>query len=213
MITAIILAAGTSSRMGEAKPLLRISGKPLLRLVLESAQRSNAGHVVVVLGAEANRIRREVAMPGATVVVNSDYAAGMSTSLRAGLRSAPPESRGYLIALGDQPFVSSSTIDVLIERHSASGGKILIPTYHGRRGNPVLIDRTLARELEDVRGDVGCRALFRPHAKDLVDVPVDDPGILLDIDTAEHLALAREAVESGAPLESLVGKISDRSPA
>jgi len=213
MISAIVLAAGTSSRMGEPKPLLRISGQPLLARTLESVQRSNVGHIIVVLGAEAGRIRREVVMAGATVVVNPDYAAGMSTSLRAGLRAAPPESRGYLIALGDQPFVLPSTIDVLIERHSVAGGKILVPTYHGRRGNPVLIDRSLAPELEAIRGDVGCRALFGPHSNDLVEVSVEDPGILLDIDTAEHLALVREAVERRDPLDSLIEKISARTPA
>ncbi|MFA5895665.1 MAG: NTP transferase domain-containing protein [Thermoplasmata archaeon] len=206
MISAIVLAAGISSRMGELKPLLRLSGRPLLAHALESVRRSRVGHVVVVLGAEADRVRREIPLDGATVVVNPEYADGMSTSLRVGLRSAPPDSEGYLIVLGDQPFVSPSTMNALIERRRRDGAKILVPTFRGRRGNPVLVDRSLGAELERVRGDIGCRALFGHHPDELAEVPVEDPGILLDIDTPEQLARIREAVNRGEALESLVEK-------
>lgn len=206
MVTAIVLAAGTSSRMGELKPLLRISERPLLAHVLDSVRHSRVGHVVVVLGAEAERVRREVPLDEATVVVNPEYARGMSTSLRAGLHAAPARSEGYLIVLGDQPFVSPATMDALIERGRRDGAKILVPTFRGRRGNPVLVDRSLGAELERVRGDIGCRALFGHHPDELAEVPVEDPGILLDIDTPEQLARVREAVDRGEALESLVEK-------
>lgn len=208
MISAILLAAGTSSRMGEPKPLLRISGRPLLAHTLEAVRRSRVDHVVTVLGAEADRVRQEISLDGTTVVVNPDFDGGMSTSIRVGIRSAPAESEGYLIVLADQPFVSPSTIDALIERRTRGGAKILVPTFRGRRGNPVLVDRSLVPELERIRGDIGCRALFRHHADEITEVPVEDPGIVLDVDTPEQLAAVRDAVDRGDSLETIAENTS-----
>ena len=114
MISAIVLAAGMSSRMGQPKPVLRIAGQPLLERVVATVRRSRVDEIVVVLGHEADRVRREVALDGATVVVNEAYAEGMSSSIRAGLRAVDPRAQGYVVVLGDQPFVSSSTLDALI---------------------------------------------------------------------------------------------------
>jgi molybdenum cofactor cytidylyltransferase len=204
MISAIVLAAGRSARMGGLKPLALVSGRPLLAHTLESVERSRADYVIVVIGSEAERIRREVPTGTAVVVVNADYAKGMSTSIRTGIRSAPRDSDAFLIVLGDQPFVAPSTMDALIERRSESRAKILVPTFRGRRGNPVLVDRSLVPELEGVHGDIGFRALFNSHADELVEVPVNDAGVLLDIDTPEQLGRLRDALARGAPLESLV---------
>lgn len=203
-VTAILLAAGLSSRMGAPKPLLRIRGKPVLARVLDALRASDLREVVVVLGAEADRVRRDVPLEGTRVVLNPDYARGMSTSIRAGLRAASPEAEAYLIVLGDQPLVSPSTVHALVARQETTGARILVPTYAGVRGNPVLLDRSLSAEIESIRGDVGCRGIVASHEGEVVEVPVDDPGILVDADTPEDVRRIEAALREGTPLARLV---------
>ncbi len=210
MISAIVLAAGTSSRMGEPKPLLSVAGRPLLEHVLSSVRGSHVEDIVVVLGQEADRVRADVSMDGARAIVNDAYAEGMSTSIRAGLRAADPHADGFLIVLGDQPFVSSATLDALIARRDRSRAEILIPTYRGRRGNPVLVDRSLSEEIQSITGDQGCRAIFGHHPGRILEVPVEDPGILIDLDTPDQVARAEEAVRAGQPIDCLLGEIGSR---
>src|SRR6059036_2248292 len=204
MISAIVLAAGTSSRMGSPKPLLTLGGRPLLERVLETVRDAAVDDIVVVLGHEADRVRDGVSFDGAHAVVNPAYIEGMSTSLQAGVRAADPRSDGFLIVLGDQPFVQSATINTLIERRNGSQAKILIPTYGGARGNPVLLDRSLSEEVQSITGDQGCRAIFGRHTQGILEVPVDDPGILVDLDTPEQIARADEVFRTGRPIAGLV---------
>lgn len=207
MIAAIVLAAGISSRMGESKPLLRLDGRALLERVLDAVRGSQVRDIVVVLGAAAERVREEVPLNGTTVVVNDAYEMGMSTSIRAGLRAAHPEAEGFLVVLGDEPFVSPRTIDALTDARREADGRILIPTYRGVRGNPVLIDASLREEMDRITGDQGCRAIFGHHEEDIREVPVDDPGILIDLDTPEDLARVREALDQGTDLASIAGRM------
>src|SRR5206468_4302660 len=212
MISAIVLAAGTSSRMGSPKPLLTLDGRPLLERVLETVRDAAVDDIVVVLGHEADRVRDGVSFDGAHVVVNPAYIEGMSTSLQAGVRAADPRSDGFLIVLGDQPFVQSATINTLIERRNGSQAKILIPTYGGARGNPVLLDRSLSEDVQSITGDQGCRAIFGHHTRGILEVPVDDPGILVDLDTPEQITRAEEVVRTGRSIEGLVAMTEhDRS--
>src|SRR2546422_185106 len=197
MISAIVLAAGTSSRMGSPKPLLTLGGRPLLERVLETVRDAAVDDIVVVLGHEADRVRDGVSFDGAHAVVNPAYIEGMSTSLQAGIRAADPRSDGFLIVLGDQPFVQSATINTLIERRNRSQAKILIPTYGGARGNPILLDRSLSEDVQSITGDQGCRAIFGHHTRGILEVPVDDPGILVDLDTPEQITRAEEVVRTG----------------
>lgn len=212
MISAVVLAAGSSSRMGRPKPLVPLGEVPLLARVLASVRRSAVGQVVVVLGHEADRVRREVSMDGATIVVNPDYEAGMSTSIRAGLRAADPRAEGFLIVLADQPFVSAATMDALIRRRAESAAKIIIPTYRGIRGNPVLLDRDLSSEALAIKGDQGCRAIFGDHEAEILEVPVDDPGVILDLDTEEQVARAQAAVARTESVESILAEVGGSGP-
>ena len=164
--------------MGRPKPLVPLAGRPLLEHVLSSVRRSRVGHIVVVLGLEADRIRREVDLDGAKIVVNEDYALGMSSSIRAGLRVAHPNSKAFLVVLGDQPLVSPSTLDSLIDRWSGSAAKICIPTYRGARGNPVLVDRSLSKAMEAISGDLGCRAIFHDYPDEILEIPVDRKSVV-----------------------------------
>lgn len=203
-IVALVLAAGTSSRFGRPKPLARLGDRPLLARCLDSLRASRVRAIVVVLGTDADRIRHEVPLEGTQVVVNPDPSEGMSSSIRAGLRAAPPDALGFLVVLGDQPLLTPVTIDALVGRHGAKGARAVVPTYRGMRGNPVLLDRSLAPDMEAVRGDVGCRSVLAAHASEVVELPVDDPGILLDVDTPRDLERLDEALRAGTPLERLL---------
>ena len=180
MITAILLAAGQSTRFGQCKQLARVGGKALLQHALDHLRASAVDDVVVVLGAHADEIREQIAFDRERVVVNPDYAEGMSTSIQAGLRATDADAA--LIVLADQPFVSPRTIDLLIEEHRRTRAGVVLPTYNGFRGNPVLVDRSLFAEMMNLRGDVGFRALFGDHAQSIVKVAVEDRGVIMDID-------------------------------
>ena len=209
-VTAILLAAGRSSRMGTPKPLLLLAGKPLLARSLDALRDGGVGEIVVVLGAEADRVRRGVSLEGTRVVVNEEFEAGMSASIRAGLRGASADAEAYLIVLGDQPLVAPATIRALVERRAATRARILVPTYLGVRGNPVLLEASLSAEIKAVRGDVGCRGVVAAHKAEVVEVPVDDPGILLDVDTPEELRRIAAALRAGTPVSHLVEKRTAR---
>jgi len=193
--------------MGHPKPLVRLQGRPLIDRVLSTVRRSHAKDVIVVLGLEADRIRREIDFHDVKVVVNEGYAGGMSSSLAAGVRGAGHHGGAYLVVLADQPLVSPHTLDALIERWSATGAKICIPTYHRARGNPVLVDASLSEEMLGITGDRGCRAIFPHHADETEEVPVNDPGILVDLDTEDQVARAEAALERGESLEALAAEL------
>lgn len=184
-VAAIVLAAGTSRRMGTPKQLLRLDGKSLLERTLDKVRGSAVDEIVLVLGATADEIRGELPADGMRVVLNPDFQQGMGTSLRTGLAAVSESMRGALIVLADQPFVRPSTLDQMIAYHQKHRPQILIPLYRGFRGNPVLIDRSVFPELMSLTGDIGCRAIFGSHIESIHKLAVEDAGILLDIDSAE----------------------------
>jgi len=210
MISAVVLAAGTSSRMGEPKPLVPLGDRPLLSRVLESVHGSRVEDIVLVLGDSAARVQRELPMEGVTVVENPSYRDGMSSSLRKGIASLSPATEAFFVVLGDQPFVRSETFDALIAARRASGSRIVLPTYGGVRGNPVLLDRSLSAEADTLTGDRGCRALHERHPTETLEVPVDDPGVLIDLDTPEEVERAREILREHGPLSALVEEFARR---
>ena len=185
-ISAIILAAGESKRMGVCKQLMKIGNRTLLEHTLSGVSRSKVSETLLVLGYQADTILKKIHLNDATnLIINKSYADGMSTSIKVGLRAIAPDSKGVLIVLADQPFIKAPVIDQLIVEYETSHAPILVPIYKGFRGNPVLIDRSLFEEMMQIRGDIGCRSLFGLHAEKIHKAPVDDIGILIDIDTME----------------------------
>ena len=182
-ISAIVLAAGTSQRMGRLKQLLRLGESTLLAHTLANVRRANVNEIVLVLGFAAEEIQKGIPLNGIVTVMNPNYQQGMGTSIRTGLSAISPQAKGALIILGDQPFVNPATLNSLIEYHRHRRAQIIIPMFKGFRGNPVLLDRSVFPEIMHLQGDVGCRAIFGSHTENIHKLAVDDPGILLDVDT------------------------------
>jgi molybdenum cofactor cytidylyltransferase len=191
MTYGILLAAGTSSRMGRPKQLLDWGGVPLVRHVAEQALASRITGLVVVIGAAANAVRAAlVGLDGPVLIVeNPDYASGQASSLRAGLGALPDSARAALVLLVDQPLVTPGLIDRMIAAYDEHPAALaLVPSYAGRRGNPALLARGLFAELQGLAGDVGARGVLAAHAAEVVHVAVDDPAVATDIDTPEDYA-------------------------
>jgi molybdenum cofactor cytidylyltransferase len=187
-VAAIILAAGKSTRMGEAKQLLPLGESTVLGLTIGNVRRSVVDEIVLVLGSSAEAIRRQLPgslLEGLKLVVNPAFEQGMASSLRAGLSALHPHMDAALIVLADQPFVRPETLDQLARQHHRAPAQIVIPTYQGVRGNPVLLDRSIFPEVMALEGDVGCRAIFGSHPEGIMNLEVEDEGILLDIDNQE----------------------------
>jgi molybdenum cofactor cytidylyltransferase len=163
----------------------------MLERVLETLRESRVDETVVVLGESADEIRRKVKLRDERIIVNNDHGAGMSGSLNLGLRSLDGEVDAVLIVLGDQPFVSPSTIDKIIDAYSASKAPIVLPVYHGKRGNPVLFDRSLFPRIMSITGDVGAKSVVDENGEKLMAVEVDDEGVTIDIDTPSEYQGAR----------------------
>jgi molybdenum cofactor cytidylyltransferase len=186
-VSAVVLAAGMSLRMGMPKQLLPIDGKTILERTLQNVRASNVDEIVLVLGHAAESIEKTIAAADLKLVRNPDYQQGMGTSLRAGLTAVHADAQAALIILADQPWVSSETLDRLIACQHDSKQQIIIPMYRGFRGNPVLLDRSVFPEVQALDGDAGCREIFGNHTENILKLAVDDPGILLDIDNRDDL--------------------------
>ena len=187
-IVAIILAAGSSSRMGRPKQVLPLGGKSLVRWSAEAATGSRAATTIVVTGAAGDAVGMELAGLSVQIVHNPDYAQGMSTSLRAGLRAAPADAEAAIVLLADQPFVDAGVVDGLIGLYEQQRPPIVRPRYDGQPGNPVLWDRSLFDELLAQTGDQGGRSVLHQHAKEIVWLDLPDARVQLDVDTPEAYA-------------------------
>ncbi len=188
-VAAIVLAAGRSTRFGDANKLLgEIDGEPMVARVAALALASRARPVIVVTGFEAERVGAALNELGATIVHNPDYALGMSTSLRAGLRALPGEGDGALILLGDMPRVEPCVFEALQAAFAANGAEsICVPVHDGRRGNPVLWGRAYFSEMMQLSGDRGAKQLMRLHPGKVVEVEVETNSIFEDVDLATDL--------------------------
>lgn len=194
-IAAVVLAAGRSSRMeGKNKLLEEFKGKPLVRAAVEAAIGSSASPVIVITGKDADAIRQALAGLDVRFVQNPDYAEGLSSSLKAGIRAVPEECAGAMICLGDMPHVSSALIDRLIAGFAPERGAMIVaPVKAGQRGNPVLWARRFFPEFLKLEGDMGARKLANFYDEGLREIEVEDDGAFTDIDTPAALAAARKA--------------------
>jgi molybdenum cofactor cytidylyltransferase len=195
-VAAVVLAAGRSARMGANKLLAELAGEPIVRHAVRAALASRARPVIVVTGNQAAGVEAALAGLPVRCVHNPDFADGMATSLQVGLAAVPAEIDGALVCLGDMPRVTAGHLDAIAaafvpEPAPGDGGAIVVPTCARKRGNPVLWGRRFFAEIAALRGDVGARALLERYADQVVMVAIEDPGILIDVDTPEALAAVR----------------------
>jgi len=191
-IAAVVLAAGTSSRMGRNKLIELVRGKPLVRQAVDAALASRLNPVLVVTGHEADKI--SVTLNGApvTIVHNDKFSEGLSASIRAGIAAVPEDCEGAMILLGDMPDISPALIDRLIAAFDPAGGHaICVATAGDRRGHPVLWARPFFPEMMSLKGDKGARDLFEAHAHQMIEIDAGDDAPVADIDTPEALAVFR----------------------
>lgn len=177
MNVAIILAAGESRRMGVSKQLLPFAGKPMLECVIDAFTTPKVDEILVVLGYRADAIARHLGR--ARRVDNPDYKAGMFTSVQAGLRELPAGTKLVLLGLCDQPRLQCATVEKLIGRFA---GKILIPTFNGRQGHPLMFEARYAKEILALEEGLTLKHFLASHPDEITRSPVSDEGVLIDID-------------------------------
>jgi CTP:molybdopterin cytidylyltransferase MocA len=172
--------------MGEPKQLLTVGGRPLLELALAAACDSELDEVLLVLGSHAEEIQQSVRLGRARVVLNPDYAVGLSTSLKAGISALSSDVDRAVIILGDQPDITGDVIDRLLQGHAASGLPASALSFDGLLHPPMVLARVLWGDIDALEGDVGLRALVRAHPELVKAVAADRPGgHPIDIDTRE----------------------------
>jgi len=176
--------------MGYPKPLLKVGDETFVAH-LAAAMLPVVARLIIVVGAHADRVLPAITEdPRITVVDNPDWVRGQLSSIKAGIRALAPEVSAALIHLTDHPMVKATTFAAVVDAHRQSGKPIVIARHDGRRGHPVLFDRSMFTELLDAPEDQGARVVVNADASRIVYADVDDPGILLDLDTPEDLARA-----------------------
>ena len=186
MITAILLAAGSSSRMGRAKLELDLAGRTVFERSLSALLDSPVDRILVVQPAAG--ISGVPLTDRVQVVTNLHAEDGLASSIQAGMAALPGGTRALLVALADKPLLQAETVTMLIDRFHQEGLPIVYPTYRGTQGHPVLLSSELFSELVRLQGDSGAKALLSKFAERTLEVETDDEGVLLDIDTPEDYA-------------------------
>jgi len=186
MISGILLAAGESRRMGSPKALLRYQGQTFIERICTAFLSAGVDELVVVLGAHAEILRPALPPhPALRTVVNPRYFQGQLSSLMVGIGALSPDSEAAVVNLVDHPLVSAETIKALIDSFRAAPLPILIASYQGRRGHPVLFSGQVYGEILAAPLDQGAKVVVRKDPARVREVQLDDPGILADIDTPE----------------------------
>lgn len=188
MLAAVILAAGESRRMGEAKALLPFQGLTFVEHLVAVTRHQRVGFTRVVLGAHAEEIRGKLKVDPAAIVVNPEWPKGQLSSLQTAIRSLPPQiTEGLVLCPVDHPLVSLHLVGMLIDAFDATRKSIVLPTFAGRRGHPVIFRATLYDELLAASPEVGARQIVWAHADDLKEVPTEEEGVILNLNDPETM--------------------------
>jgi molybdenum cofactor cytidylyltransferase len=186
MISAIVLAAGLSTRMGQPKMLLPWGRKTVLEQVVDTLLDSEIRDIVVVAGAHYQEFKSLLTQPGVKVVFNPVFENGeMTCSLQKGLSFLSENASEVMVVLGDQPFLTVQTAKKLINASARSHKKIIMPSINGRRGHPWIINHILWQEIASLKSPENMRDFFNKHNDEIEYVLVEDGGILKDMDTRE----------------------------
>jgi len=187
MISAVILSAGESSRMGRPKALLPIDGHTFIEKIVGALNQTSVGKVIVILGHNAEEMRRRIEHLPVEILVNPDYKLGQLSSLQVavGYLKKTADCNGMLVHLVDHPYIDAKLVDIMIERFQTSGKLIVVPRFDGKRGHPVIFSRKLFDELLTAPMDQGAKAVVNAHRGDTLEIDTQDAGVTVDIDTPE----------------------------
>ena len=180
---AIILAAGSSRRMGSQKLLLPFGQSTIIETVVDNVLKSSIDHVMVVLGASQREVRDILGKRSLQFCYNKEHKKGMLSSVICGVRALPDDAESALIFLGDQPGIPPSVTNAVIDAYSEELFGIVIPIHNYRRGHPLLVDMKYRKEIEQLDLEEGLKSLRHHFPEDVLEVELDEPGILVDIDT------------------------------
>src|SRR5215469_768373 len=189
MITAIVPAAGMSTRMGQNKLFLPFQGKPLIGHAVDTLLASAVAEVIVVLGHDAGKLRERLAGKQVRFVDNPSYREGLSTSIRAGINAVSAQAVGIMIYLADQPLLEPDEVNLLIRAFAEARNahkNIVVPVYHGQRGNPVIVDVSYKEAILDVVGETGCRRVIKRNPDRVLVVEMETDHAIRDVDTMEE---------------------------
>jgi molybdenum cofactor cytidylyltransferase len=200
MLPAIVLAAGRSRRMGTQKLLLPFHGKPMIAHAVDALLHSPVDRVVVVLGHDAQAVIRALGDRDVQFVINDDPTGEMLTSVRCGLAALPAEATAVIVALGDQPQLQPETVRRLIRRFQLGKCSMVVPTFGGQRGHPMLLSTQHCAEIAESFAGQGLRGLLRAHPDEVAEVSIETATILEDIDRPEDYRRALDA--DGSPKQA-----------
>jgi molybdenum cofactor cytidylyltransferase len=189
-LAAAILAGGESKRMGTPKALIPYRGKTFVEHLIEVTRQTRVGATRIVVGAHANEIRERLSLgiDATSIVVNSDWQKGQLSSIQAAIRSlAAGETGGLILCPVDHPVVSAELVAKLIAVFDSSGKPVVLPTFRGRRGHPVIFASTLYDELLEAQPEVGARQVVWAHSADVLEVPTDEEGVVLNLNDPDTL--------------------------
>jgi molybdenum cofactor cytidylyltransferase len=187
----VVLAAGRSRRMAPYNKLLVAdrTGKTMIARVIDNVLSSKARPVLVVTGHMATEVEQVLGGRPVRLVHAADYVDGLAASLKAGIAAVPPEAAAALVCLGDMPLVTGRMIDRLLEAYDADEGRLIVlPTFRGKQGNPMLWDRRFFVEILQLTGDSGARAMLSRHMEHVAEVEMGEDAVLRDFDTTDALA-------------------------
>lgn len=199
MIYAIVPAAGESRRMGVQKLLLPFGSANVISHVVGQLLHSGVDKTLVVVGHEADKVVKTLSGQAVTIVENPDYASGMLSSVRCGLRALGPQGQAgpdaVLVALGDQPAITANLVDCLIQAFTGNRKGIVVPVFGGKRGHPLLFSAHYRHEILTHYGEVGLRGLLHAHPDDVFEVLASTPAVLSDMDYPEDYQRELAALE------------------
>jgi molybdenum cofactor cytidylyltransferase len=189
MVSAIVLAAGMSARMGQNKLLLLFKGKPLIAHAVDILLASEIDEIIVVLGNEADKVQEKLRGRQVRLIENPDFREGLSTSVRAGVTAVSRQADGIMVYLADQPLLESADVNRILRAfvHAKDAGKsIVVPFFDRQRGNPVLLDSSYREAILGVVGDVGCKGVIKRYPDQVFVLQMESDHVIRDMDTIEE---------------------------
>jgi molybdenum cofactor cytidylyltransferase len=187
MISAVILSAGESSRMGRPKALLPIDGQTFIERIVGALRQGGIERIVVVLGFNAEELRRQIAHLAVEILINPDYRRGQLSSLQVAVRHLQKveNCHGMMVHLVDHPYIDPQLVQLMVRRFDESKVSIVVPRHQGKRGHPVIFSSSLFAELLGAPMDRGAKSVVNGHRDDTLEIDTEDVGVTLDIDTPD----------------------------